>query len=618
MIARITAFACFLFSVAAAASHGGSDYRGPAGTEPPSAVQDGANVLRSYDVSLLEEAWDLEREPQSLLPYLTLYQEHGDGWSEAEVSFDSDTIAALLRNLYSQEFEYEGRRLSSSPDGHLLIEGPEGLHTRVASLLAFLDRTLNAQIEIAVDVIRVPADSAIAVPSSSIITSAAARDLITAAVGSGNHEHYTMRVPTHRTVQLSAALTMPLLIDYDVEIAQSAAIADPVVATTSIGTNVSLRAAPSATGTHIAAIVRRGQLLGDVQTRTVRTSTPIAVQDGVKYIDTAAIYQDVDVVTSSFAFDAHLDAENAIVLQSELALGRMKGTELIILRQVGGSLPIVDSLAYDTHGTQFSVLDMSFVAPPRAASSGRLMEPGSSAKRLEVNRGGLGGDPLFAASIVGGYTDFLQDILMTGSGNTGFHPYGPHMFLLPYSGREGSRAAFGEEGRKILERIASMQPSTEMFDVSVTVARSGEGGHPAVRIRMPLRSGQSGCAVTGIESMEILDYDVEVAQEVSVADAQIFSVLDGLAIWVKPTLSLSGNLVLEIRGAAHLQRGAAFELPLQIDVIESVDQSVHDTCFVSERVTLQTAQGSNSWHAVFGGTGSGGSSAVRIEVDVRR
>jgi hypothetical protein len=615
MIARIAAAACFLFPAIAPASHGDSGHRGAGEIVPSAPAQDGPNVLRAYDISTLKEVRDEGRESTSLLPYMTLYQEHGDGWSEAESSFEADTIVSLVRNLFAAEFEYEGRRITSSPGGQLLIVGPEGLHARVASLLTFLDRTLNAQIEIAVDVIELPASSSVSLPTSSIITSAEARKLISAGKSAGGHEHFTMHVPTHRTVNVSMGQAMPMLVDYDVEIAQSATIADPIVATTSIGTQISLRAAPSPTGTQIAAIVNRGKPLGDVRNRTVHSSSPISVQDGVKYIDSAAVYQSVDVITASYAFDAHLDGQNAIVLQSELGLGRAGGTELVVLRQVGGRLPVYDSLEFDRSGTEFTILDMSFAAPPRTASSGTLMDPNHNLKRLEINRQRHGGGPMFSADIVGGYLDSYHEVLTAGASTTGFQMYGPHAFLSPYSSR-GNNDAFTEEQRRIRDRVTSLQPETSMFDVTVTVVQSGGPDRPAVRTRMPVRSGTSCCAIVGIEGMELLDYDVEVAQGASVADASLYSVFDGLGIWLKPTISPSGNLVLEVRGAAHLQEGELQELPLQVQVMESVDQSTHNACFVNERVSIQTVEGQNSWQAVFGGTG--GNDSVRIEVEVRR
>ena len=187
------------------------------------------NVLRVYDLSSTDVVSDQARDPFQgvLLPALPLdWPEGGPGtFTEGEESGGADAMVDLLGRLFGDELAYEGRSVRLGPDGRLAIRAPEELHARVAELVAFFDATLNAQVELHVDVLGVEPGGG---PATSVVDVAEAERWIEGARSAGRHEAYRLRVRGDRPAVLDRTTSVGAVVDYDVEIAQAAGVADPI------------------------------------------------------------------------------------------------------------------------------------------------------------------------------------------------------------------------------------------------------------------------------------------------------------------------------------------------------------------------------------------------------
>jgi hypothetical protein len=108
---------------------------------------------------------------------------------------------------------------------------------------------------------------------------------------------------------------------------------------------------------------------------------------------------------------------------------------------------------------------------------------------------------------------------------------------------------------------------------------------------MPIRFGENGCMVLATEAIEVADYDVEVAQSASVADSQMRIGFDGIAVRARPSLALSGDLVVDVAARAHVRRGKSREFELGVPSLGRLDQSTHDQLFARENLVFGKAEG---------------------------
>lgn len=574
-----------------------------------------ANVLRVYDVSTLRMGeghvgrdWD-----GALLPFIHYNADDADeDHEEGSGESGADALIDLIVDLYGAEFEYEGRRVSMGEGDRLAVQGPDALHERVQGLIGFFESAVNAQATLTVDVLRFRKGAPLA-REACLVDAAQAEELLRGAQTKGEHASYDVHLRPDRVAMLDLARDQPLVTDYDVEIAQGASIEDPVVTIVSAGTRLMMRAAPAEDGMFLALSLKRGDLLASEPDDLGMHWTIASEKGGAEYVEHASRLANPLVLARSMALSTYLPHGKALLIQSAIDLQRSGATEVLLLRHTGGGLPTRHELPLGEDGARIVFADMGAVAPPWARARGALLEPNYVPATLE----GRGRPVMLDAELRGGDLDFALDLIDSGQDYSSLELHGRWMVSRPYGSFLGEDALqVKAEQDRVVAAFDALRPRGELLDVSVTVQRTGAAGGTPVSARLPVRPGTSATLALGIEGLDAFDYDVEVAQLAATPDPQTRTTFDGLCVWLKPTLTAGGELLLEVRGGANLWV-ADQHVDLGSLSFERLDQSVFHHLFVNERILLRRADG--AWRATLGDAGTRGEEeGLRIDVVVRR
>jgi hypothetical protein len=589
---------------------------GPVPTGDGAAAHREPSVLRAYDLmpalpgSMQRGGWE------TLLPYLG--GNRGGDAEEWDPMNGSDTVIDLLRSLCGDEFEYEDRSIRLTDQGRMYVRAPEALQKRTQAYLAFLERVFGASLELRIDAVELPEGSASeAVPA---LLATADADKIIARGGRGGVRTWKLRLRAGDAAGLDLTRTSSMVTDYNVEIAQASAIADPIVDDVAVGTRLFARAAPSSGGTWLSLVLRRGDPLGGVVNRDVLVESQVNTTDRVVNFATARAYQNVDVLNRSLALDTYLPENRVLAIQSAIASDTKMRSEVLLLRRESGSLPIFEQVNFDPLGEKAGgkllFLNGESIAPPRCLLDTTAMPkdhvPGSWAMRKYEDPNAT--DSGVFAEFAQDNLDLLRDQLGSDESDVEIRNVGPCLLVSrgASSAKRDAPLLPGREGSSpdVLDRLA---PAPRVAQVSLTLRRAGAAA-PIARASLPVRFGESGCMVLGTEGFELADYDVEVAQSASVADSQIRIAFDGLALRVRPVPTSSGDLVLDLLARAHVRRGESKLFELGVPALGAIDESTHDQMFVRERLVF--GKGENAPKRFVLGEVAEGSTAGALTLEV--
>jgi hypothetical protein len=583
----------------------------PTGGAQPDGGQAGAqrNVVQVYDLAGALPRTASFHADESLLPYLGLAsrssQEEQDPLGGADVIIDG------LRSLCGDEFDYEGRSLQVASDGRLYVWAPPALQERTARYLAFLEGTFSAASELWVDILALPAAGANEAPLV-MVPVADVGSYLGAADKAGSRKSYRLRLRSGETGHVDSTRATDLITDYDVEIAQSAYVHDPIARSVAVGTQLFARAAGAPGGTWLAVLLRHGEQLGEVRTRDIRLEGFMNTTDKVSQLPAAGALQSIDVLQRSLALNLFLPDGFALLVHSDVALQGANAREVIVLRSVG-KLPASQRLDLSPKGSaqpkgELLLASLPTTWPPRVQVLGTLLSGGP----LSPNwRQQLYDDEEFLrAQFADDSYDLLYDLLRGNDQRVQLDQLGPWLFVHEQrfsAPLEGQSPLDLGEALKVLERSAV---APRPMQALVTLRR---GSTLVARAALPLRAGAECAAVLGVESIEVQDCDVEVAQSSASPDPISTISFDGLVLWLEPNLSSGGDLTLQIKARAHVRRGPRTEFELRSPAVGSLEEGVFDQLLASERWTF--AKGEKAPRRMALGD-SGGGSALALEIEV--
>jgi len=570
--------------------------------DAPESTADADDVLRVYDVSTLSmDTWFEEAdEGRSLLPAVGPFDSRDWESAEPEVMM-VDGFVDLLLQLYEDEFEYEGRHIALSDSGRLIVRGPESLHERVARTLTFLEAVVNAEAVLAVDTVVLEGR----VPDGAVIDQAAAEAWLASLDASVDHGHHVVRLRTDRPSHLDLGGFEYGVVDYDVEIAQSSAIQGPVIAPVHTGTQLEVLGAPGVGGTFLSFVLSRADRIPMPGMEVEMRFWAGSEQNGLDIHRDSSRRDDLRVMTRSHALATFLPAGKALVLASDIDLTGGEKREVVIVRQIGGGLPMRHELPLSDGGARLILADLGALAPPGVRSSGSLFSRASTALDWHFHH-----EHTLRSGLTRGEQDrfMAMDLIDTGQDYASLDKLGRFLVSIPYSIEPSEdEPGLRSEQEEVVGTFDSLLASDALYDVELTVRNAGAEPLQAL---MPLRAGAGAATVLGVQSVEVHDYDVEVASHAAVADSQMRLLLDGLCLWLEVTPTASGALVLEVHGGAQLAAPQTrFELGGQ--VAHFVHQTSVEKLILNERALMEQADG--AWTAAFGDTSTGGLSlTVRV------
>lgn len=587
----------------------------PAAPAAPGDSAPADNVLRVYDLSGTDVSTDQDHDPFQgvLLPALPLDWPEGSmsTFAEGDQAGGADAMVDLLDRLFGDELAYEGRSVRLGPDGRLAIRAPAELHTRIAELVAFFDGTLNAEVELLVDVLRVDPGSG---PSASVLDVAQAESWIEQARAAGRHEAYRLHVRGDRPYVLDRTTNVAAVVDYDVEIAQASGIPDPIMARVPVGPRIALRAVPGRGGLFLALGWENGDLLDELARSLGNKLLVTGTDQPISIIEAGGVVQGMRLLRRAAALNTFVPEGRALLVRTRAALSRASLDEVLVLRAGAGGLMGRGSLVYDSRGAELAVMNLGSLAPPRCVAWGSLLWPGHVPSELRAWLG-HGDDALLGYQLREGGDDFAEELLLDDKRSLGTDRVGRWLFVHPESGGTPAATVLAEQQR-LSGQFEDLVPEARLLDLGVALRHVGDGpAREAVAVRAPVRAGESSSFVVGLGELEVRDYDVEVAQLSAIADPGVVHAFDGLALWVLPAYAPDGGLYVDVRGGGQLYL-AHTQFELGNPMMPWVDQTTSTHVLVNERVRMDRGE-DGRWRATFGLTGGNGvENGLQLAVEI--
>ena len=553
-----------------------------------------AGELRTYDLQPLLVPYRAEFELQ-VLPC-----RGSPGGMEERERFDTGIVIELVRALCAPEFEYEGRSLQEQ-GGVLCVTAPAAVQERVAKVISFLGTALSARTELAVDEL-VLAEPLAKDPAPLLSPEEAQRLL----AGAGVHRSWKIAVRPGWTGTALSQRAISFVSDWNCEIAQGAAILDPVVDVVPAGDAIACGAAPAPGGMWLALLARSGESAGpkdhplEVYATVATDSTPVpnpqpnqpAARAGGRTLQAGPrVWQSVPIAMHALALNCFLPDGKVLCLAGTLAAGEPRGSRLLFVRRLNAPGAPVQGIALDPKGSggrDLVLVDTGWLRPPFCASEGDLRGGGALPLRADEETERL--RFLLHGADSGRAHELLGDL-------PGCDVFDSSAWLVI---ARNSRSGESPQIDPAVTRLGNGAPMPQSFSAELTLRR---GPNVIARSTLALRSGVASTVVVGAEDELLYDWDVEVAQSASVADPQIKASFEGLCARLRVERDAVSGLLLDIRGFGQARIGELRNLDPQVPTVGPMSQATWDRLGIEERLTLP-ADGPKK--AVFGDSGGAG------------
>jgi len=605
----------------------------PTGARAPRTDPD-AILVRRYDVAALARiVLDEDETTTPLLPALELHADEVFEYDDEEPCELADYLADQLQLCFSEEFAYGDRAVLVDERGRMLLVGPERLHREARALLGFLEGALHASTTLVVDVVELPADAGLDLPDATVADARTVLGQVDALARRGAHRRHRLQLAADRTAALALGSDRSLVVDYDPEVAHGSFVGGPTVGWASVGTRLRVRGAPlvSATGAsdglRLALELVQALPAGEVETREIVHGGNVRVDSGFPAFPSSPVFQNLVLENRSLALNTSLRAGEALVIRTRSRSPRGVPHQLVVLHLEGEPLPAVRAHEVGGNASELLVLNAAALAPPRCVAGGRLVSPEPS-RHLWMPWFGLQNWPQLESRIAAEPWDECADFAAdTESGAV--EEVGPWLALSWTADTGADAESTARERTRVLERYAALAERPRRLGLALELVQpvppgppvpSGErGGERAAHrvlaaLRAPVDAGAAQVLVLGTEELALVDYDVEIATEAVATDPIVASELDGLALWVEPSLGLDGRLHLGLRGAAHVAREPRRSLDLDLPLHSELDQRSFEHLFVDQRLVLEPGA-DGAWRAEVGQLGPDATGlALRVEL----
>lgn len=523
-----------------------------------------------------------------------------------------DVIVDLLSQVVGEELRQAGAQFSLEGESDLVVLAPPLVQTKVGAALALLEAALSASAEIVVDVYALDSVADADFPAKNVLSSADAERLAATWLGRGaTRRTSSVRLTAGRTSLVDQTRRTPFLRDFDVEIAQGAAIQDPILDEAITGLRFALRGVPAAGGIALGVFLFDGELVGGVQEHALKVRAFQGMVQGsptdsnnpfrtlnlpfdgaTTFIEGPTALQSVDVLYRSVAFDTFLPADKTLVLSSMVAFGGKKSGELVFLRLASNALK------------PFHAADVAETTRRLVLVNSEIVRP----LRFDFHSSGVdyayASQPLIDATL-GGESSFLVFDWMKDHFSV-WRKMGPWALAV-------TDPAWDQGSAQDLERmVAQWKADTRLIDVDV-VLRSGDAGGVVMRFGVPIRPGGSAGAVIGVTSTLLVDYDVEVAQLCAVADAMVAPMFHGLALALDASQNAAGSISLGLRGRAQLLSGPVGTFDAKSPFHGPISLATLTGLRIEERLSITRTDGKPGRASI----GDGSPQGTRLEIEVR-
>lgn len=493
-----------------------------------------AEVTRTYDVRALGLAdWKHDDEGSKrgglrLVPSLEMEYAFTPGDGGGGPGLADERWVNLLVDLLGRTAQADGRSVVVSTNGQLIVSGPPALHTSVEALLALVSDVTAGETRLVLDVVRMELADALALDGAFVPLARAVE------LARGASERYEVALRDDTGASIDAKREVPVLIDYEVEVANAAAMGEPVVAYCSLGTQLFARGAPARDGVHLAFAVKRGDLTIGRRTSGVGVMARHIGEDGrAMTTRCATLLDDPTWMATSFATSCFLPVDQALVL-----VGASEGgTCEVLLLSVAGQPAMPFRSAKFADGGLVALLHLGALVPPDLLAAGDVLRDRLASNRAMRSTHLLGDKfGLLSCFPVRGESAAVRDGLLRRLGR-GFESWeiGPWLVLR------------GDERALIVADAVERRAASLQVDV-----RFEAGGQVLRTARLPMRLGSGGAVALTNETFDAVESDLEIAERSTCSDLALEHVFDGLVCWMRALPLGADRFVLETAGAAQL------------------------------------------------------------------
>lgn len=527
----------------------------------PDAVTTAELTTRVFDLAPILQARAATPTSVSLLPLPVNPYVRGAVEEHEPTGIPADVVIDLVRNcVWPEEWEFEGRTLDlvDTESGRLLrVTLPAARMHDVEQFLRYLTETLNAETTVTVSVHRVIAAPR---PPRSIPADVAGVAELQRNGQLGPARSFRMRLNPGRVEHSALRQSHTFVADYDVEIAQAAARAQPILRTFETGTELSVR--------------------GDVL-RDGRVALQFAVTDSVVPLAFEAIELKGD---AQFVSERGAESSSVrCVLQSPLVrCGTVAGTAEL----AAGEAVVVGAIDPSAFSTEHAGIVVVVRADSIAPKTGVF--PLGEIELRTITTGYMAMTALRIPSIVeqqlGWTASFDADLgevdridlsnavdatlveaatFASGaldSGNVYLTSTGPFVFLRTRSSTNEPHESGTEFEGRLLAGLPDV-PSSVVVDLRV-----GEGDDTFAWGRVSC-SNRGGLALAGSQENYVVGWDVDVANNSSVGHPNTMMLPSVVAASVSTAPTVGSGRSVRVQFHASVRDGAKVVLDPQMPML---------------------------------------------------
>jgi len=552
-------------------------------------------VMRIHSLAGLVEPCGREGGSLALLPYRVGVglAESLEEWEPGPRLLHPEDVCTLVREVVAPFLwdELPDARNDLLREDRLIVIAPDAVQEQVADFLGFLVGALATTERLEVRVFT--ADEA------DVARDALALDAVEAdrrIAERGLQRSATVALRDRGVVAHDGTEQRTIVYDYDVEIAQGACIADPIVDRVKTGLELIARSSRVEGGLLVDLVVRCAEEAAPAVERRLQARSYWNMKPGVSERLATGAFQHPQVAFASFAGTLFLPAGKAIWIPVTLATHAGPVSVCLDLRAAGPIGP--------PRGTWEPA-----AVPERERLRLDLFSRGAAGLRgVEIDREW--------ARFIGAPWEGKPDSPLLARIH-GLEDDSPLLEVVhavaaePLDGGHGWTGDAGGAVRTLLppefsERVAAALAPLQRIDAGFLVrGRLLVDGRSRASFRLPVAPRRPAALWSGVQGTRIADWEVDVANESQCCNPEPQAWIDGLALRLELSRNARGEIVLDVSGSAAVLDGPPRPVELQDDSRLTIDELRARTLRLEELRTLP-AQGGK---ATFGGN-------VALELEV--
>jgi hypothetical protein len=459
-----------------------------------------------------------------------------------------DLVGLLRETIDPQLWEDGSAHLDLSEQNRLVVVAPAETQDRIADFLGRFAASLCPTTTLSVAVL-----SGSAGLDGGIYVDPATADKLGQELGVVRRGQLALRGRGIATAQNFTAGSA--VFDWEVEIAQGAIIADPIVVATHAGLELAARAVPAESGMYLALIVREAEPAAEPATRVAEGNGLLVAQQLLADRTAAGLLQHPRFGFVSFAGTCFLPAGKALLLPVSVQT-HLGAVAFTLDLRLAGDLP-----------------------PARAKFDAKVAGEGEARYLAFASRGlaALGGIEILPlpAQL---FDENWHVSVEPSCWRVTFNQEDDGSGRLAEVGRNVAAQALEEPGGSISEGgtwVRMQLPAASIDEVSNAIASldqrsSGEldgrilaGDAVVASFRIPYVDGRPLALWSGAQGARVADWAVDVANESQIPNPEVESWVDGFALRLHVTRDARGRALIRANGVLNFLDGEPQKVDLR-------------------------------------------------------